>query len=239
VTRAPLAPAPPPETVAARVEDVRRRIAAAAPDPAAVRLVAVTKGFDAAAVRGALGAGVADVGENYATELLAKDRAVRAGVDAGTPAPRWHYLGAVQRRRVRDLAGVVDWWHTLARAVEGEALARRAPGAIVLAEVETSGLPGRNGCPPGEIGALVRALRAMDLDVRGLMTVAPPGGPEPARAAFRLTARLAADLGLGELSMGMTGDLEIALEQGATVVRVGQALFGARLAPPRARGAES
>jgi len=243
VRSSPLAASPPAETVAVRVEEVRRRIAAAAPDPAAVRLVAVTKGFDPAAVGAALAAGVGDIGENYAAELLAKARAVGTGPDAGpdavTGAPRWHYLGAVQRRRVRELAEVVDWWHTLARAVEGEAVSRRAPGATVLVEVETSGLPGRNGCPPGQVDALVRTLRTMDLDLRGLMTVAPPGGVEAARAAFRLTARLAADLGLGELSMGMSGDLEIALEEGATMVRVGQALFGARLPPPRARGAQS
>jgi hypothetical protein len=148
--------------------------------------------------------------------------------------PRWHFLGAVQRRRVRDLAAVVGCWQTLAREVEGEAIAAKAPGASVFVEVDVSGLPGRNGCPPPAVEALVRSLQSRHLDVRGLMVVAPPGGSEVARAAFRTTARLAADLGLDELSMGMTHDLEVALEEGATTVRVGRALFGGRpgLEPP-------
>ena len=83
-------------------------------------------------------------------------------------------------------------------------------------------------CPPEAVPGLVRTLEALDLDVGGLMVVAPAGPPEVARAAFRTTARLGAELGLAELSMGMTGDLEVALEEGATMVRVGRALFGPR-----------
>jgi len=256
--RPSLAPAPSPEVVARRVEEVWRRVRATGRDPATVRLVAVTKGFDAAAVTAALAAGVADIGENYAAELVSKaallsgaapaagdaardgpgaggarddvgdDAAGAAGGGGSRPRPRWHFLGAVQRRRVRDLADVVGWWQTLARVVEGEAIAARAPGARVLVEVDVSGLVGRNGCPPVSVPGLVRSLRGMDLDVRGLMVVAPPGPAEVARAAFRTTAGLAADLGLGELSMGMTQDLEVALEEGATMVRVGRALFGPR-----------
>ncbi|MGH9018653.1 MAG: alanine racemase, partial [Acidimicrobiales bacterium] len=141
----------------------------------------------------------------------------------------------VQRRRVRDLAPVVGCWQTLARLVEGEEVARRAPGAAVLVEVETTGGPGRNGCPPGDVPGLVRSLRACDLDVRGLMVVAPAGPPAEARSAFRTTAALAAELGLGELSMGMSEDLEVAVEEGATMVRLGRALFGPRPAVDRAR----
>jgi hypothetical protein len=208
--------------VAARIEDVWRRVRETGRDPATVRLVAVTKGFDAGAVTAALAAGITDIGENYAAELLGKAAAL-----AGA-SPRWHFLGAVQRRRVRDLAPVVGCWQTLARVVEGEAIAARAPGARVLVEVEVSGLPGRNGCPPSAVPGLVRALETLDLDVGGLMVVAPPGPAEVARDAFRTTARLAADLGLEELSMGMTQDLDVALEEGATMVRVGRALFGPR-----------
>jgi hypothetical protein len=218
--------------VASRLEEVRHRVRATGRDPATVRVVAVTKGFDASAVTAALAAGVEDIGENYATELTAKAALVastRAGATVGAgPGPRWHFLGAVQRRRVRDLAPVVGVWQTLSREVEGEAIAGRAPGAGVLVEVDVSGLPGRNGRPPATVPGLVAFLQGLDLDVRGLMVVAPPGPPEVARAAFRTTARLGADLGLAELSMGMTQDLEVALEEGATMVRVGRALFGAR-----------
>jgi uncharacterized pyridoxal phosphate-containing UPF0001 family protein len=223
-----LAAPPAPEVVAARIEEVWRRIGATGRDGATVRLVAVTKGFDARAVAAALAAGVSDIGENYADELVAKASTVGDSAGGAGGPPRWHYLGAVQRRRVRDLAPVVGCWQTLARTVEGEAIAGRAPGARVLVEVEVSGLPGRNGCPPDEVPALVRSLRSLELDVGGLMVVAPPGSTELSRAAFRTTASLAGDLGLAELSMGMTADLEVALEEGATMVRVGQGLFGPR-----------
>ena len=160
--------------MAARVEDVWRRVRATGRDPATVRLVAVTKGFDVTAVTAALAAGVGDIGENYAGELVAKaaQLAAAGGRASGAP-PRWHFLGAVQRRRVRDLAPVVGCWQTLARAVEGEAIAGRAPGARVLVEVETSGLPGRNGCPPALVPELVRAPAGSGARRRG----AHGGGP--------------------------------------------------------------
>jgi uncharacterized pyridoxal phosphate-containing UPF0001 family protein len=219
--------------VASRVADVRRRIEAAGRDPATVRLVAVTKSFSVDAVTAALAAGVTDIGENYAAELLSK-ATVLAGAAGKGPSPQWHFLGAVQRRRVRDLAPVVGCWHTLARAVEGEAIAARAPGARVLVEVELSGQPGRNGVAPSAVPGLVASLAGLGLDVAGLMVVAPPGPPDTARHAFRTTARLAQDLGLAELSMGMSGDLDIALQEGSTMVRVGRSLFGDR--PPRRVG---
>ena len=235
--------------VAAALERVRQRIADAGGDPAAVRVVAVTKGFGAEAVRAALGAGIADVGENYAQELLSKVEAVRsAGIGAAADKTgagsggarvqgggaelgvRWHFLGAVQRNKVATLAPVVSCWQGVARAVEGEAIARRRPGAIVLVEVDTTAASGRNGCPPEAVPGLVTELRAAQLDVRGLMTVAPTD-PEGARLAFRTVRALADDLGLSERSMGMSDDLELAVAEGSTMVRVGRALFGDR--PPR------
>ena len=185
--------------------------------------MAVTKAFGADAVRAAVAAGMPDVGENYATELLGKVGAL--GPLASSV--RWHYLGALQRRRVRDLAPVVSWWQTVSRVEEGAAIAGHAPGATVLVEVETTGIGGRNGVAPAAVPGLVEALRRQGLDVRGLMTVGPPP-PADARPGFRTTARLAAELGLPELSMGMTDDLEVAVEEGSTMVRVGRALFGER-----------
>jgi uncharacterized pyridoxal phosphate-containing UPF0001 family protein len=213
--------------VADRLAGVRRRIADAGGDPAAVTVVAVTKGLDVAAVRAASEVGLIDVGENYAGELLAKAAAVG-------PAPvRWHYLGAVQRRKVRDLAPVVGCWQALGRLAEGEAIARRSPGAAVLVEVDVAGVPGRTGVSWEAAPALVTGLRALALDVRGLMAVGPPGPPELARPYFRRLADLARDLGLPELSMGMTDDLEVAVAEGSTMVRVGRALFGPRPLAPR------
>ncbi len=255
-----LAPAPPTDVVLARVAALRQRIEAAGRDPASVRIVAVTKGFTTSAVDAARRAGLYDIGENYADELLAKvadatsvgddttgmggnvdrddrDREDREDSDRedsdrddgdGAPVTRWHYLGAVQRRRVRVLAPVVSCWQTLSRGVEGETIATHAPGATVFVEIDATDVPGRNGCRPAQAPALVASLRGAGLDVRGLMTVGPPGTPEESRGAFRLTARLAHDLGLPEVSMGMTDDLEVALSEGSTMVRVGRALFGER-----------
>jgi len=212
-----------------RLEGIRARIEAASPDPAAVTLMAVTKGFGPEAVRTALAAGLPVVGENYADELVAKAQAV-AG-DPG-PDPEWHYLGAIQRNKVPRLAPLVACWQGLSRLAEGRAIAARRPGARVLVQVDVAGLPGRGGVAPAEVPGLVSALADEDLDVAGLMAVGVPGPPEGARAGFRTVARLADDLGLAVRSMGMTDDLEVALAEGSTMVRVGRALFGER--PPRA-----
>jgi PLP dependent protein len=200
-----------------------------------VRVVGVTKGFGPDAVRAALDAGLRDLGENYAAELLAKAEAA-AGDEAaagtrggagGAGNPKWHFLGAIQRNKVAALAPVVGVWQSVAREAEGARLARFAPGATVLVQVDVTGLPGRNGRPPEEVPDLVARLRALGLDVRGLMTVAAPGR-EAAETAFGRVARLADRLGLAERSMGMSDDLEAAVAAGSTMVRIGRALFGER-----------
>lgn len=218
-------------SVAAGLAAARRRIELAGGDAGAVRVVAVTKGFGAEAVEAASAVGLEDVGENYAQELLAKHEALRSE----GRVLRWHFLGAVQRNKVRILAPVVDCWESVAREVEGVEIARRRPGATVLVELDAAGTPGRNGCPPEGVEGLVGALRGLDLDVAGLMTVAPPD-PEGARRAFRTLRRLADRLSLRERSMGMSGDLELAVAEGTTMVRLGSALFGRR-PPRRATGA--
>lgn len=212
---------------ARRLEEVRRRIDAASPDPASVRVVAVTKGFGVDAVRVALAAGLAELGENYADDLVAKATAVAASPGAG-PDPVWHFLGAVQRNKVARLAPVVGWWQGVRRLEEGRAIARRHPGSRVLVQVDVAGLPGRGGCPPGDVADLVAALSDLDLDVAGLMAVGPPGPPEAARAGFAAVSSLADSLDLAVRSMGMSDDLEVALSEGSTMVRLGRALFGDR-----------
>jgi PLP dependent protein len=223
----PPAGAPAPEVVADRLTAVRRRIETAGGDPTAVKVVAVTKGFGPAAVAVAVSVGVTDVGENYAQELSAKAAALPPEVEE---AVRWHFLGAVQRNKVRALAPLVACWQGVARETEGREIARRRPGSAVLVEMDASGVPGRPGCPPEQVAALVRGLASCDVQVRGLMTVAPRE-PAGARAAFRLLRGLADELGLPERSMGMSDDLEAAVAEGSTMVRVGRALFGER--PPR------
>jgi PLP dependent protein len=213
--------------VAAAVAAVQERIAAAATragrDPAAVTLVAATKTVPADRIAAALAAGVSDVGENRAQELLAKAPAL-----AGA-SPRWHFLGPLQRNKVKALAPWVTCWQTIDRVALGAAVARHAPGARVLVEVNLGQEPQKAGCAPGATSALVDELRGLGLGVDGLMAV-PPLGADP-RPYFAQLRELAARDALPELSMGMTDDFEIAVEEGATLVRVGRALFGERPQP--------
>ncbi len=216
--------------VGANLAAVRERIAAAGRDPAGIGIVAVTKGFGLAAVRAALAAGLEDVGENYADELCAKAERLRA---LGGVQPRWHFLGAIQRNKVARLAAHVTCFEGVDRLVEGERLARLAPGAALLVEVDLTGSPGRGGVPAAEVPRLVAALAGLGLRVEGLMTVAPPGDARRAAAAFSTVAALAADLGLKEVSMGMSDDYELAVRAGATRLRLGRVLFGERPRPQR------
>ena len=220
--------------VADRLAAVRARIEAAGRAPDDVVVVAVTKGFGIDAVEAANAAGIMDVGENYAQELAAKVE--RARDNAGR---RWHFLGHVQRNKVRTIAAAVHLWQGVDRVAAGEEIARRAPGARVLVQVRLEGGsadgPGRNGCDPDGVPELVERLDGLGLDVRGLMAVGPAGPPELARPGFRKVSTLADRLGLVERSMGMTDDLGIAVEEGSTMVRVGRGLFGARPGAPTLR----
>jgi uncharacterized pyridoxal phosphate-containing UPF0001 family protein len=208
-----------------RLAQIKHRIASVQQAPEEVTVVAVTKGFGADAVSAAASVGLLDIGENYAKDLLAKL--------PGAPAQvRWHFLGAVQRNKVARLAPFIRLWH----GVDGDggvaALATRSPGAEVLIEVKVQDGPGRHGVEPSAVPALVDRAVAAGLSVKGLMTVGPrTGGPEAVRRCFRDVARLAGSLGVDELSMGMSEDFELAVAEGATIVRLGRVLFGER---PRA-----
>lgn len=220
--------APDPAVLLERVEQVRTRIADAGGDPGAVTLLAVTKGFGPEVALAAATAGLVDLGENYAQELVAKAPVL---AEAGL-APRWHAIGRLQRNKVKGLAGIVALWQTVDRLDLGTEIAKRAPGASVLVQVNVSDEPQKGGCPPSEAPDLVAALVDAGLDVRGLMTVGRTGPVEEARAGFALLRRLADDLDLPVRSMGMSGDLEAAVAEGSTMVRVGSALFGPRPAVP-------
>jgi hypothetical protein len=210
--------------VKGRLDGLRRRIADAGGDPARVTIVGVTKTFGPEVVRAAVAAGLSDLGENYAAELRTKATAAAAeGL-----APRWHFIGAIQRNKVRSVAPYVHLWHGVARAREGAEIARWSPGAAVLVQVNVSSEATKNGIPPDEVGALVARLSEVGLDVRGLMGVAARGSADAARGGFRILAGLGRHLGLTELSMGMTEDLDVAVQEGATMIRVGRALFGPR-----------
>jgi pyridoxal phosphate enzyme (YggS family) len=212
-----------------RLSDVRRRISSAGADPGALTIVAVTKGFGPEVVEAAVAAGLHDIGENYAQELREKMQAVGSYI---APADlRWHFLGPIQRNKVKLVASVIGdagMWEAVDRLEAGLAIVRHAPGAKALVQVNTSGEATKAGCRPDEAPELVERLQSAGLDVRGLMTVGPPGPPELARPGYAALRELADRLGLPERSMGMTGDLEVAVSEGATIVRVGTALFGPR-----------
>jgi pyridoxal phosphate enzyme (YggS family) len=231
--------APAPAEVRARVDAVWERIGAAGGDPERVRLVAVTKGFDAGVVRSALDAGLVDLGENYAQELVTKQAALDEDADGGQDdagageerVPRWHFIGRLQSNKVRKIAPHVHLWQSVDRLSLASEIARRAPGAAVLAQVNLTGETTKGGCTPDGLPELLEGLAALGLEVRGLMTVGPLDAPEQARPAFRELRRLADAHGLPERSMGMSDDLEVAVEEGSTMVRVGSALFGPRPGP--------
>jgi hypothetical protein len=190
-----------------------------------VDVLAVTKGFGPDAIDAAIAAGCRRIGENYAQELLEK---LRSRGESAT-RPEIHFIGRLQSNKVRSLSGVVDVYESLDRASLIDAIARRDPGARVLVQVDTTEEPGKGGCPAADVAALVAAALDAGLRVEGLMTVGPTeGGPEAARDGFRAVREMTTRLGLRVCSMGMTGDLEVAVEEGSTQVRVGTALFGWR-----------
>jgi pyridoxal phosphate enzyme (YggS family) len=224
--------------VAANLADVMRRIAAACAragrDPAAVTLVGVTKTVPVPAIRAALDAGLAVLGENRVQEALPKL--------AELPGARWHFIGELQRNKARRVAEQFELIHSVDSLRLGETLARigdelgRPVPALV--EVNVGGEATKAGIEPEELEPLLCGLAGRSgLAIRGLMAVPPPlDDPEEARPFFRRLAALAhaaAALGLpgiamDQLSMGMTHDFEVAIEEGATFVRVGTGIFGVR-----------
>jgi hypothetical protein len=203
--------------VAARVAAIRSRIG---PD---VELVAVTKGFGPDTVRDAVAAGCTMVGENYAQELMAK------WADLEDLAVGLHFIGRLQSNKVRQLATRVDVWESVDRASLVDEIAARQPGATLLVQVNATGEPNKGGCRADEVGELVTRGLNLNLNVSGLMAVGPTDG-DVARTqlAFRRVRALADELGMTTCSMGMSHDLDIALDCGTTRVRVGTALFGER-----------
>jgi pyridoxal phosphate enzyme (YggS family) len=215
-----------------RLEAVRTRIRDAGGTD--VRIVAVTKGFGPEAIEAAVAAGCRDVGESYAQELVAKLPEVRG------PAPVVHFVGHLQTNKVKQLAPFVDVWQSIDRLAAVDAVVRyAAPGSAVLVQVNVSGVPEQGGCDPSETPALVEAATEAGLYVTGLMAIGQLGGPAVARPGFRLLRRLVDELGLTECSMGMTDDLEAAVEEGSTMVRVGTAVFGPRPARSHQRAAQA
>lgn len=199
--------------------DDRIRRAGGAPD--AVTVVAVSKTYPAAAVRAAALAGFGDVGESFAAELAAKAPQVHEPV-------RWHFVGQLQTNKVRVVAPHVDVYQSVDRPSLVAELAKRAPAATVLVQVNLAGDERRGGASWSDAPRIIDAARSAGLDVVGLMGVAPLADERTVAAAFGRLRSLCDDEGLAECSMGMSADLELAVAEGATMVRVGAAIFGDR-----------
>lgn len=223
------------DEIAARLMVVRERIARAAErarrDPAAVKLVLASKTQPPEAIRAAHKAGAREFGENYVQEAAAKQEAL---ADLGHL--RWHLIGHLQTNKARDAANRFALIQSLdsARLAAALARARSAPRVAVLIEINAAGEASKTGVAPAEAERLIEQARAA-VEILGLMTIPPPA-PEPERSRGHFAAlramrdRLAAasGLALSELSMGMSDDFEVAIEEGATIVRVGRAIFGER-----------
>ena len=230
---------PSPAALPARLAEVRRRIDSACAQAGrpgeGVRLLAVSKTQPADAVRAAVAAGQHAFGENYVQEALEKIAAL-APLRAQL---RWHLIGPLQSNKTRLVAEAFDWVHTVDRLKIAQRLAEQRPPQLaplqVCLQVNVSGEASKSGVAPAELPALAHAVAALPrLRLRGLMAIPEPAhDPAAQRAPHRLLATLLAELraqglALDTLSMGMSADLEAAVAEGATIVRVGTALFGER-----------
>lgn len=213
------------ETIRDRALDIRQRIDAVG-GGRNVGIVAVTKTFPPALTERAVAAGLTMLGENYAQDLVAKaDAAAARGLD-----PDWHFIGGLQRNKVKLLVGKVAVWETVDRIKLLNEIATRSrdPGEErIFIQVNTTEEEQKSGCRPDDTAELVEHGRSLGLCIEGLMTIGPTGDQDP-RPAFEQLVALADRLELPHRSMGMSGDFELAVEFGSTIVRIGSALFGPR-----------
>jgi PLP dependent protein len=209
-----------PQEVALRVQQIRAEIARAS--SSAVALIAVTKTFGHDAIRAAVSAHCDAVGENYAQEVLAK--VAEASIDLPV-----HFIGAIQSNKVRQLAPYISLWQGVDRQSVISEIGKRAPGAEILLQVNTTNEGTKSGVAPQDVESLLAAGQEAGLAVRGLMTIGPTSGDAgEAEKAFLSLRSLADSLHLPECSMGMSDDYQVAVACGSTMIRIGSRLFGPR-----------
>jgi hypothetical protein len=215
------------DEIRSNIEALESRIAAACARAGRARndvtLVAVTKTFPASDVEHALAAGMTDVGENKVQEGRGKRPVITANA-------RWHLIGHLQSNKAKDAVRYFDVIQTVDSIELAERIARLvdAPKEILL-QVNVGREPQKSGIDPAEVATVAKRIAAIpELRLSGLMTIPPAGEAEEMRPYFRELRAMRDDLGLEALSMGMTDDFEVAIEEGATIIRVGRAIFGAR-----------
>ncbi len=214
------------DAIRANVAQIEAKIAAACARAGRKRddvtLVAVTKTFPALAVDHAVAAGIKDVGENRVQE--ARDKQPET-----TATARWHLIGHLQSNKAKDAVRLFDLIQTIDSIDLAEKIAKAAgeKRPQVLLQVNIGRESQKSGIEIDDVASVAKQVGKL-LDLRGLMTIPPHGDPEETRAYFRQLRKLRDDLGLPELSMGMSEDYETAIEEGATIIRVGRAIFGER-----------
>lgn len=209
------------------LERIRKAAERAGRSPNTIQLVAVTKTVAPERIQEAAACGVKHIGENRVQEALSKREALASATLT------WHFIGHLQTNKAKKVVENFDWVHSVDRLEAAEALARQVanrPPFPILIEVKLQDEANKSGVGESELAGLISSVRRLEsLDLRGLMSVPPPvDEPEQARPFFRRLRALAQDFGLSELSMGMTHDFEVAVEEGSTMVRIGTGLFGAR-----------
>ena len=209
-----------PHEVALRVQQTREEVARASSRPVAI--IAVTKTFGHDAIRAAVSAQCDAVGENYAQEVLAKVEESPVGLPI-------HFIGAIQSNKVRQLAPYISLWQGVDRESVISEIGKRAPGAEILLQVNTTNEDSKSGVRPNDVESLLGAGVTAGLIVRGLMTIGPTSGDlGDAEKAFLSLRSLADSLHLPECSMGMSDDYRVAVACGSTMIRIGSRLFGPR-----------
>ena len=226
--------------IAGNIAAIKQRINAAASrcerDPASIQLMAVSKTVEPARIREALEAGITLFGENYVQEAREKIPAIGQAVS-------WHMIGHLQTNKVKYVVNLFNWIHSVDRLELAQELDKRARQnnrkLNVLIEVNVSGETSKSGAEPSRVLELARQISTLPhLQVRGLMTMPPYSDhPETSRPYFRSLSKLRdeikataiSNIRLDDLSMGMTDDFEVAIEEGATIIRVGRAIFGERI----------
>ena len=207
------------EEIKERLEEINEIIDAKAQNP--VTLIGVTKGFTHEEVIIASELGIKNFGENYAQELLTKNPLV-------DPEISWHYIGQLQSNKIRKISHLVDVWHSVTSLKLAREIHKRNDQAQILLQVSLMGPSNSKGFEVEQLPQLISELRDMNIDISGLMTMGVPGDMVATRVVFKELRKLADTFELPECSMGMSDDFEIALESGASMIRVGSAIFGNR-----------
>ena len=207
------------EEIKERLQEINKIIDAKAQNP--VTLIGVTKGFTHEEVNIASELGIKNFGENYAQELLTKNPLV-------DPEISWHYIGQLQSNKIRKISHLVDVWHSVTSLKLAREIHKRNDQAQILLQVSLMGPSNSKGFEVEQLPQLISELRDMNIDISGLMTMGVPGDKVATRVVFKELRKLADTFELPECSMGMSDDFEIALESGASMVRVGSAIFGNR-----------